>query len=108
MFEWSIRVGLTEEGALQPGLEGREEMSHQMRGERLQGKGAQREPLVGQGAAGESGQVVGEGYQDFGFAPSMPGAIGGFKTQRLEIGPRIWGSPGHGVRAGGCQRGRPV
>lgn len=28
-----------------------------------------------------------------GFAPSMPGAIGEFKTQRLETGHRISGNP---------------
>lgn len=28
-----------------------------------------------------------------GFAPSMEGAIGGFKTQRLETGHRISGNP---------------
>lgn len=67
MFEWSVRVGLTEEGALQPGLEGREEMSHQMRGERLQGKGPQREPRWVRKQQERAGQVVGGGYQDFGF-----------------------------------------
>lgn len=28
-----------------------------------------------------------------GFVPSVPGAIGGFETQRLEIGRRISGTP---------------
>lgn len=54
-------MGFTEEVTLEPGLEGREEMSHQMRGERLQGKGPQWEPLEGQGAAGESWTGHGRG-----------------------------------------------
>lgn len=64
MFGWSIRVGLTEEVTLEPGLEGREETNHQMSGERLQGKGPQREPLVGQGAAGESWTGHGRGVPE--------------------------------------------
>ena len=67
MFEWSIRVGLTEEVTLEPGLEGREETSHQMSGERLQGKGPSGSPWWVREQQERAGQVVGGGYLNFGF-----------------------------------------